>query len=196
MEQLADDLDRLGELADAMLELISEGVELRPVPAASEPQGQPPAADRVQCRGHLRRQSRVPEWHAQDERADLHAFRDRCHGRERRPRLMHPLVAPQRAVTEHEMVGTPDGIEPAGLSGQRQVADRRPSILTALQRGVADRQHQTDLHGDGQPTCRGETMTLRVRGKHVIESSDPGRLTARVGITLVRRAVRRPAPRG
>ena len=56
-----DDLDRLLEAADAVVEGVAEGVVLRFVPAGAEAEDEAAAADLVDRLGHLGHQARVAE---------------------------------------------------------------------------------------------------------------------------------------
>ena len=69
-QQGPDDLHRLLEAADAVVEREAERVVLRSVPARPEAQDETPGADLVQGDGHLGQQRRVPEAGAQDPGAD------------------------------------------------------------------------------------------------------------------------------
>ena len=70
-EQREDDLERLLESADAVVEREVEVAELRLVPAAAEAEHQPTAADLVELGGHLRGERRVAERDREHERTDL-----------------------------------------------------------------------------------------------------------------------------
>ena len=69
-----DDLERLLEPADAVVERVAERRVLGLVPAAAEAEDQPAAGDFVGGRRHLREQARRPEAGREHERPDLDPF--------------------------------------------------------------------------------------------------------------------------
>ena len=135
-----EDLASLLETSDAVVERVSEGVELGLVPAAADAQDQPPAADLVELRRHLRGQRRVAEGKGQHEWPELDARGDRGDGREDGPRLVDALGG--AVVAEDEVVGAPHRVEAIHLGRQRHLAQ----LVESARLVRAERQHQSDLH--------------------------------------------------
>ena len=142
-DQARDHVEGFREPADLVIGRIPERLELRVVPAGSDPEDQAAAADVVECGRHLRLERRVAEPGAEHDRAQLDTLgrlRDR---RKDRPALMDAgllAAAPEQQVVEH-----PDRIEARRLGGERDIADLgvgRDPVAVVL---IGDRQHDPDL---------------------------------------------------
>src|SRR6185503_13626674 len=145
-DERGDDPERFLEPADAVVERISERRVLRLVPAAAEPEDQPPAGDLVGRDRHLSEQPGRSKGRRQDERAELDAARRRGEGAEDRPRLVVPDLRSDRRtlVAGEEVVAEPEAVDPALLrpAGHREDLAPRPTgaVLWRL------REHDPDAH--------------------------------------------------
>jgi hypothetical protein len=110
VEERPDDLQRLGEALDAMVEGDPECVVLGLVPARAEREHQPAAGQLVDRRSRARQQPRAAERGAGDERPDRDALGDAGEPGEQCPRVPRPALGPAVAAVE-EVVADPDRVE-------------------------------------------------------------------------------------
>ena len=94
-DERQDDLERLLEPPDAMVERVAEGGVLRLVPARAEAEDQAAVRDLVDRRGHLRGERGRPEPGAQDDRAELRPLGRGGDGGEQRGRLVEARPRPR-----------------------------------------------------------------------------------------------------
>ncbi len=167
-----EDLQRLVEARDAVVEREAEGVELRLVPATTHTEDEASVADLVELGRHLRRQRRVAEGERQHERADLDPRRDRGKGREHGPALVDALRL--AVVAEDEVIGAPDRVQAAVFGGDRHVAQAGIPVALVVPEG----QHQSDLHAVNASGARARTpryphpmSQLPLEGIRVIDAS-------------------------
>ena len=132
-EQRQDDVERLLEPTDPVVERDPERVELRLVPSGAEAQDEAPSADLVDGRRHLGQDRGIAERDCQDDGPDLHA---RCvggEGREHRPALVDAGRGLARGSKE-EVVVNPDRAQARALRhlgdlSQLRVAGGAPGQL-------------------------------------------------------------------
>src|SRR6266849_2878338 len=92
------------------------------VPARAKSQHQPPAANMVECRSHLRQQGRIAESDGTDKRAERYLLRSLGESAERHPRV-HARLPVHLFVSSHQMVADEETVEPGLLSLQRYLPD-------------------------------------------------------------------------
>ena len=110
-EQPADDLERLLEPRDAVIERHTERVELRSVPSCPEAEDETSAADLVDRRGHLREHGRLVEAGARDQRPQSDALGHRRETGQQGPGFPGSALGPT-VVAVQEVVTHPHRVEP------------------------------------------------------------------------------------
>ena len=127
-QERPDDRERLLELVDAVVEREAERAELRLVPAGTQPEDEPSAADLVDRGSLLGQQGRVVEVRAGDEWPELDPVRGCRDRRQQRPGLQRPACRPVRPAVE-QVLADPDRIEAEELDGADHVEQLRPADL-------------------------------------------------------------------
>src|SRR4029077_6198516 len=112
-QQRMNDLKRLLEPRNEVVEWIAKGVEFRLYPTCAESEDQPAVADLVHSIGHLGEQRRIAKARASHEGAELYVIGGRGERRKNRPAFPdgQPRSPRDDGMRQQCMVGYPERIE-------------------------------------------------------------------------------------
>ncbi len=124
---------------------IAEGAVLELVVTGAQPEDQPPVADLIDGIGHLGKQGRIAEPHAEHQGTEFHFARRGSESGQQRPALPRASTTILSQKPIKKVIDQPQRVEADILGQLRHHFEIRPASDAPLTHAVDLRQHEPDL---------------------------------------------------